>query len=107
MNCVICGKEIEKSKFSNKVLCSSECFHIDYWNGKVEIKDDPRSVRVNGEQYYISDENSKSTFRGFGGAKFKIKFFDGREIVSTNLWYNGVIPEEFKNKLPDNAEFIR
>jgi endogenous inhibitor of DNA gyrase (YacG/DUF329 family) len=107
LQCIICGKEIEKSSYSHKIICSSECFHIDFWNDNVEIKDDPKVVRVNGEQYYIGKENSHSLFRGFGGSKYIIKFFDGREVVSTNLWYNGKIPDSHKELLPDNAEFIR
>lgn len=105
MNCIICGKEIEKSSFSHKVICSSECFHIDFWNEQIEDKNNSKSVRVNGEQYHIGSEHSNPSFRGFGGAKYKIKFFDGREVTSTNLWYNGKIPESFKDSLLDNAEF--
>ena len=47
------------------------------------------------------------TIRGFSGRKHVIKFFDGREIVSTNLWYNGEIPESHRELLPNNAEFIK
>lgn len=107
MNCVICGKQIEKSKYMNKNLCSSECFHIDFWNEQVENKNDSRIVRINGEQFHIGNENSNTPFRGFSGAKHKIKFFDGREITTTNLWFNGKIPKEYKELLPDNAKFIR
>lgn len=106
MNCVICGKEIEKSMFTNKPLCSSECFQIDFWNDNVEAKDKPRIARIKGEQYYIGKENQNG-FRGFCGRKFCIRFLDGREVVTTNLWYNGVIPEDFKERLSDNAEFIK
>jgi hypothetical protein len=107
MNCIICGKEIEKSSFTNAVLCSSECFHINFWNEKVEERDDPRIVRVDGKQYYIGNEDDSSHFRGFGGTRFVIQFFDGRKVISTNLWYNGEIPESHKELLPDNAEFIK
>ena len=105
MNCVICNKEIENSNFSNDDLCSSDCHFIHYWNEKVKYQDDPNVVRVKGEQYYISDENVRGT-RGFGGRKYKIRFFDGREVTTTNLWYNGVIPITHTDKLLDNAEFI-
>ena len=108
MNCIICGKEIEKSRYTNAVLCSSECecFHINFWNEKVEIKDDPRMARIQGKQYFISIEDKNLLSRGFSGEKFKIRFFDGREVITTNLWCNGKIPESHKELLPDNAEFI-
>lgn len=107
MNCIICGREIKKSSYTNAILCSSECFGINFWNKYVQIKDDPQVVRINGEHFYIQDENSKSIFRGHGGTKFKIRFFDGREITTTNLWCQGDIPEDYKDLLPDNAEFIK
>lgn len=107
MKCIICDKEIEKSSYSHKIICSRECFHIDFWNDNVAIKDDLKVVRIKGEQYYIGKEDSRSPFRGFGGRKNIIKFFDGREVNTTNLWFNGKIPEDYKELLPDNAEFVR
>ena len=106
MNCIICNKEIKESEFTNAILCSSECFLINHWNEMVEIKDCPNIARINGEQYYIGEETSNKTIRGFSGRKHIIRFFDGREVVSTNLWYNGEIPESHRELLPDNAEFV-
>ena len=36
---------------------------------------------------------------------FWIRFKDGHTITTNNLWCHGTIPEDFRNKLPDNAEF--
>jgi hypothetical protein len=106
--CEICGKEIEQSQYMNADLCSSECFHKHFWNELIEIKDDPNVVRVNGEHYYIGDENApKGAFRGFDGAEFVIKFNNGSMVTTTNLWYNGEIPEDYQKELPDNAVFIK
>jgi len=105
MNCIICDKEIKESEYTNAILCSSECFHINYWNEMVDRKDELNIVRVDGEQYYIENENSNS-IRGFGGRKHIIRFYDGREVISTNLWYNGTIPKSHRWLLPDNAEFV-
>ena len=58
---------------------------------------------VNGVHYSIGNEDDTSPFRGFAGAKVRIKFFDGREIISTNMWHNGTIPEEYKKFFKDNA----
>ena len=107
MNCVICNKEIEESSYIHKLLCGGNCFYIDFWNDKVKIKNDENTVRINGKHYHTGNENSRSPFRGFGGDKCVIRFFDGREVVSTNLWHNGTIPESHRELLPDNAEFIR
>jgi len=105
MNCIICNKEIKESEYTNEILCSSECFHVNYWNEMVDRKYELNIVRIDGEQYYIENENSNS-IRGFGGRKHTIRFFDGREVISTNLWCNGTIPKSHRKLLPDNAEFV-
>lgn len=110
MECIICGKEIEESIIYGVALCSDECFTTDFWNEKVEWKETRKDVivRVNGVHYTIDhDESGDPSWRGHGGAKFNIKFFDGREVTTTNLWCQGSIPEAFREKLPDNAEFIK
>ena len=62
-----------------------------------------------GEVYYIDVErpNTSSADRGFGGREFRIKFKDGRIVVTHNLWYNGVVPKRFKHLLKNTAEFVR
>ena len=103
MKCVICGKEIEKSRYSNKVLCSSECFNVDFWNGCI----DKDAIIINGECYH--DGGIKpADYRGFlghSGRVFNIKMNDGRIIKTNNLWYNGVVPPE--RGIKDNACFIK
>lgn len=105
LECEICGKQIEKSQYYNNVICSSECFTKHYWLERVKNKDSKRQVVAKGVVYQISDENSISSFRGFDGAKFVIHFFDGRKVFTSNLWHNGTVPDEFRDQLPDNAEF--
>ena len=103
MVCEICGKEIEKSYYRDNVLCSTECFYKHYWLEFVKNKDDKDMVRHNGNHYVIGDENSQSCFRGFDGARFVIYFNDGRIVETTNLWGQGAIPEEFRDRLTDNV----
>jgi hypothetical protein len=105
LECEICGKQIEKSQYYNNVICSSECFTKHYWLERVKNKDSKRQVIAKGVVYQISDENDISGFRGFDGAKFVIHFFDGRKVFTSNLWHNGTVPDEFRDQLPDNAEF--
>lgn len=64
---------------------------------------DDTAVIVNGRCYHIGAEDSKSSFRGFGGAPWIIEFFDGRVVHTTNLWCNGTIPSELG--VQDNAKF--
>jgi hypothetical protein len=39
------------------------------------------------------------------GENHLIDFFDGRHIVTHNLWYQGEIPDHFLSRLPDNARW--
>lgn len=82
------------------------CHTCEFWMEKITQKDHPAVVRVNGVQYVIAPENAESLFREFGGARWHIRFFDGNECITTNLWCNGTIPEKLREQLPDNAEFI-
>ena len=87
----------------NEQVCNSCAF----WLEKIATTNE-NTVVVNGIRYTIGDENSTSHFKGFGGAKFDIEFFDGRKVVSHNLWCQGEIPEEFRSypELKDNARFV-
>jgi hypothetical protein len=103
MKCIICGKEIEKSGYTHKVICSSECFSVDFWNDTL----DDTAIIIDGECYHDGGMKSKnySGFLGFSGALFKIKMNDGRVFETNNLWYNGVVPKE--RCIEDNACFIK
>ena len=80
-----------------------------YWKPLVENRNDPDHVVVNGTHYTGGPEQPATPRhrRGFGGDRYNIKFHDGREVTSTNLWCQGTIPAQFREQLPDNAEFRR
>ena len=106
MKCVICGKEIEKSIYTNDIICSSKCFTKHYWLERVNNISSPNQVVINGCMYQIDREDACSAFRGFDGEVFFIEFNDGRIVKTTNLWSNGKIPEEFRDRLKDNAHWL-
>ena len=99
--CTKCGKALPENAIDDL------CFECNFWSRhhNNDVKDkDHRCVIANGSHYIIGDEDSKDSFRGFDGAKVSIEFFDGTVIVSTNFWYQGDIPERFRDIMPDNAE---
>ena len=106
MKCKICGKAFDETHYGEPYqdICSSECYSKQFWIEKIEVKD--KLTIINGECYFIGDENDTSYFRGHAGRKFKIQKDNGEIIETTNLWYNGEIPEEFREELKDNAKFI-
>lgn len=101
--CATCD-DVMIDKKSHPYL-KDNCFTCNFWAEKIEAVNDPRSVRIDGGHYWIGDEDPTNRFRGFGGRRFNIKFHDGREVQTTNLWHQGQIPEHFRDILPDNAEW--
>ena len=109
MKCSICGKEFDKTGYGSKYsticsICSSKCFKKAFWHEKVDRKDE--YLIIEGVCYYVGDENDKGSFRGFGGRKFFIRKRNGQLLKTTNLWHQGEVPEEFRDELRNNAEFI-
>lgn len=100
--CKNCGqRETEERGFR---LAKGFCFTCDFWQEKVEMKDRAEVARIDGKHFIVGPEDA-GPFRGFGGAKFRIAFDDGRRLVTTNLWFQGEIPPNFREKLPDNARW--
>lgn len=101
-----------KNSTANEEMCMS-CFywwqHIKYRSNGDLTPNGERVARINGEAYIVGHEDLSKydyNFRGYGGAKFLISFFDGTIVTTTNLWSNGPIPQRFRVELPDNAQFI-
>lgn len=80
------------------------CFDCNHFWQLFEKRDDPSVVRARGHHYMIGAKNDP--FPGFGGQRFVIKFFDGRVVETKNLWHQGDIPERWRERMPDNAEFV-
>ena len=99
MNCIICGKNIEKSKYTNATLCSAECFMQLYWK---EALDD-KALIIDGECYHVAPEKNHGA-RGFGGREFTIQKANGEIIKTSNLWRQGKIPDYAYRQ--DNAKFV-
>lgn len=84
------------------------CNSCAFWLEKIALTDE-NTVVVNGTRYTIGKEDPTLYFKGFGGREFNIEFFDGRKVVSHNLWCQGNIPERFRSypELQDNALFVQ
>jgi hypothetical protein len=80
------------------------CFTCHFWLEKVALKDDPRVARIDHVHYMIFPPKTNG-FRGFGGRMFTIQF-EHITVRTSNLWYQGEIPEHFWDQLPDNAKFV-
>jgi hypothetical protein len=86
-------------------------FDAYFWASKVEYMNDgdvvgnSKVLRIDGVHYVLSPETDG--WKGCGGNKHKIRLLSGEEIETTNLWHQGPIPEELKDELPNNAEWVK
>ncbi len=78
------------------------CTNCDYWLEFVSKKDDPRSIRIEGQHYFHGPAVGTTN-----GMRFPIHvlFHDGRDRTYHNLVKQGRIPRRFKRLLPNNAIF--
>lgn len=105
--CKECGDADRAANWSNgsKLQSAGFCFACNFWMEFVQQVNNPEVVRIDGRHYFIERANAGG-FRGFGGMRYEIRFFDGRQVTTTNLWSQGDIPDRFKDRLPDNATFV-
>jgi hypothetical protein len=110
--CRKCG-EIEQNQFhedtKKRLLELRLCFYCDFWQTKVGRCRESNQAVIDGKVYSISPDQPAGYqgFLGFGGSRHEIQFFDGRTVVSHNLWFNGEIPPHWRDELPDNARFVQ
>lgn len=102
--CRECGEPERPSAWSDgaQLARAQLCRRCHYWHEAIALAADPRSVRVRGVHWFIGAEDERGT-RGFGGRRFRVRFLDGREALTSNLWHQGEIPARFRDRLPDNA----
>lgn len=73
----------------------------DFWRARAI---DELAVVADGHCYALGEHCAPAwDFRGFGGRRWLIRFHDGRELCTQNLWHNGEVPAAYRNALPDNA----
>jgi len=120
VKCKYCGKE-QRACFSqpirDEMVEGEMCFTCHHWLGWVRDREKNckfiiiTSTIENGNehrcQHFICAEDEKSIWRGYNGQRFFIKFNDGRNITTTNLWHQGTIPEHFYHLFEPNAIFVR
>jgi hypothetical protein len=73
-----------------------------------QLQDRDNAVVVDGHHYRIlPDLPDGQSGAGFDGHEFGIRYLgDGREVVTQNLWTQGMVPEAFRALLPDTAVFV-
>jgi hypothetical protein len=84
------------------------CHHCYFWHEKIHwmanAKDAARCVRTSDFIHFtIGDEQIRGS-RGHSGRPFIVTFRNGGTVRTTNLWFQGPIPERFRDRLTPNAD---
>lgn len=74
-------------------------------------KNDPNWLIIDGESWivhpFVPNTNYRTRrFLGMGGKIMEAISNDGRKIISNDWMHQGIIPEEFKDLMPDNAKWV-
>lgn len=107
--CKHCGT-IEFGRYfepiGSRLLETSVCFHCDHWE-QIAAKPKKNLLVIDGSTYTDGGHSiGRKDFLGFGGHLWTIK--QGNKTWQTNnLWHGGTIPNEFRDRLSDNAEFVK
>jgi hypothetical protein len=96
---------VEESVDSKDDFWTQHSPHPDIWLQPADCASDRRVV-VNGEHFTLGDDEPGGRFKGHGGRRFDIEFFDGRRVTTRDLWHQGVIPPKHRERYPDNARFV-
>jgi hypothetical protein len=79
-----------------------------FWGpgGRRDGDDLAKRVVIDGEHYTLGEDKPGYEWKGFGGRRFDIEFFDGRKVTTHDLWHQGTIPPKWRERYPDNARFV-
>lgn len=79
---------------------NASLYHHQFWLDIVASRE--RYIIAAGHCYAVGNEATRG-MRGFGGRRWRIWFFDGSQVGTSNLWSQGEVPDRFRRLLPDNA----
>lgn len=108
IDCKHCGDPIHLGYLHNEELKSrKECFLCNFW---MRLKEGGKGIIVQQglvrKHYQIGTAKEPGPWNGYAGAWFTIRFLNGEEIRTCDLWHQGIIPERFYDLFPVTAEFI-
>lgn len=107
MICEICGTKFEKQLWGGEFsqCCSEHCFTTKFWDDICKEKE--KHIVIDGVCYAVAD-GSVNGFWGMVVQNLRLKCSIPEKLSKlNNLWCQGDVPEEYKPRLPNTAEFVR
>lgn len=106
--CRDCGEANYWTNYSGEMKpvidADGVCFNCAFWRVAVQKK---HETVIAGRIYGIGDINRKpGPHNGMAGRRFEIEYFDGRRVVTHDLWSGSEIPEKHRAAIPDTARFL-
>lgn len=104
-SCKRCGTLVDCMEYNPMSSTTKEmenkrlCFHCAFWQGKAD-NPSPNQHIVNGKCYLFHPH-----VKGRGETLYAIRN-DGTVACSSNVCFQGDIPEDFRPELPDTSKFI-
>lgn len=99
--------DVYKSAYRDIMKEHHICFNCAFWQDRIDTP--PYSHEVIGGKYYIVNPSVRrpiNRIKGGRGMEYYIRRNDGTLIKTNNLWFQGEIPKQFRDRLPDTARFI-
>lgn len=108
MSCRECGGNGYWTRYmpcaeKEKMEAYGICFPCAFW--LVKIDEGPHRTVIDGVLFHVGDAPQGTRFAGYAGRRFDIEYFDGQRVTTYDLWCQGEIPERYRDRLPNTANF--
>lgn len=104
--CAMCGSEYRESYMDcgelRRMQRDGTCFTCAFW----ELRAETGAKTIIDGCVYSPGRRTSGEFRGCAGRRFDIEYFDGKRITTFDLWVGGVIPQRWRDRMPDTARFL-
>lgn len=115
VNCRECGEVGANADYvperRDEMLARRLCFTCNFWTTYLAQKaKSRRHVVISGVAYSFGEEppaeDRGSWGLGFGGRRCVVERFTGERVESHNMWCRGVVPQLFRDRLPDDSRWV-
>lgn len=115
--CKLCTKPIDLEEYIQhlpipKLMAEHQlCFNCAFWTHKLSedmVKTNKPYIGDGKPEYFIplvinGEHQSISSKKAYGGNTVTILTIEGNVYTPTQVYYQGIIPDHFRDKFPNNA----